>query len=85
MRAAAAVAIGAALAAFPVLSRAEPPARGRNLDLPLAADVTTNPDWAEKPDADQMASHFPPLAQWMNLSGTVSMTCTVAVSGVLND
>jgi TonB family protein len=43
------------------------------------------PDWERMPDAEQMASYFPPAALAQHASGRVRMTCKVRANGTLTD
>jgi TonB family protein len=54
------------------------------MSLPLSG-TTINPDWAELPDADTLADHYPPLAMMMQLEGRAVIECKVAATGRLNN
>jgi len=53
-------------------------------NLPVEG-VVTNPEWLRKPDGDDMAHFYPPLAQMFSLSGRAVIDCTVTVQGSLSD
>lgn len=48
-------------------------------------NVITQPDWAEKPNAESFARHYPQLATAMELSGAATVSCSVNVEGRLVD
>ena len=51
---------------------------------PPRASVITNPQWVERPNADQLMRAYPQRAIDRGLSGSASLRCTVRVDGTLN-
>lgn len=76
------------IAAAMAFGLASPAAFGQDapggLDLPLQG-VITNPDWAQIPTGEDMARYYPPLAQYLALTGRVVISCTVTSAGALSD
>jgi TonB family protein len=62
-------ALAAALALMPVLAQAQ----------------DRNPDWLVKPDAEMIASHYPPFALWLEVTGRAVIACKVSPQGRLFD
>lgn len=48
---------------------------------PAAAQDTTRPDWAWKPSAEVVADYYPGEASDRSVSGRVTLSCSVLVSG----
>ena len=71
-------------AAAPAAPTGKPRAARPDIELPVEG-VVTNPDWLEKPTADQVASVYPTLPQWVGLAGRAKLDCTVSVQGVLQN
>jgi TonB family protein len=58
--------------------------------LALAADpprpsVITNPDWLQRPSGEDLADHYPEIAQRINMDGRATISCTVSTLGKLDD
>jgi protein TonB len=52
---------------------------------PARASVVTRPDWARKPNADDMARYYPDRAQRMEVGGRATIRCTVNAKGSLEN
>lgn len=52
---------------------------------PRAPSVITNPDWIQRPTADQLMRAYPNLALDRGVSGSASLNCSVRVDGTLAD
>lgn len=50
-----------------------------------APPLTTNPDWLEKPNGEDIASHYPQIAQALNIEGRAMIRCQVDFQGLLRD
>jgi TonB family protein len=50
-------------------------------NAPPRPTVITNPDWAQRPDADDLAEQYPAVAQFIGLGGKVQLHCIVATDG----
>jgi TonB family protein len=70
-----ALASGGAAAAGPV--------GGPRPDLPVEGMIT-EPDWAARPSANDVARFYPPVAQLMQLSGRAEVSCAVTTQGALS-
>jgi protein TonB len=46
--------------------------------------VITNPDWARKPNGDDMAQYYPTRAMDLGKEGSVTIKCTVNAKGTLD-
>lgn len=51
-------------------------------ELPLEG-VITNPDWAERPSADDVGRYYPAFATLIHLSGAAEISCPVDTTGRL--
>ena len=51
---------------------------------PPRASVITSPDWARRPNADDMQKYYPDRASRMNIEGRATIHCTVDARGQLN-
>jgi protein TonB len=51
---------------------------------PPRPSVITNPDWARRPSAEDVARYYPDRAQRMELEGRATLSCTVDARGTLN-
>ena len=49
------------------------------------AQRITNPDWASRPDGQQVAEAYPPLAMQMGIEGRSTLSCTVSTEGRLRN
>jgi TonB family protein len=69
-----ALGVGAAAAA---------PLGGARPDLPVEG-VITEPDWASRPSANDVARFYPQVAQLLQLPGRAEVNCAVTVQGALS-
>ena len=57
----------------------------QTVDLPPppqpTPSVITSPDWLTRPGADEFSRYYPQAAETQNLSGAVTLLCTVAANG----
>jgi protein TonB len=51
---------------------------------PPRPTVITQPDWSQKPSADDMARYYPERAQRLNVTGRAELACTVLANGKVN-
>ncbi|WP_297803567.1 TonB family protein [uncultured Brevundimonas sp.] len=52
---------------------------------PRAPSVITNPDWIQRPTADQLLRAYPDAALERGISGSTTLNCSVRVDGTLSD
>jgi protein TonB len=45
--------------------------------------VITQPDWARKPNAEDMSKYYPERASRMQIEGSATISCTVSARGTL--
>ena len=50
---------------------------------PAPPSVITNPDWARRPNSDDLAQYYPDRAQRVGKGGVARMQCSVTASGSL--
>ena len=60
------------------------PEAGSPLALPLDGG-TTAPDWLRTPSGEDLEREYPPLAQYLKLSGGAQISCAVQTDGRLDD
>ena len=58
---------------------------GGSAEAAPPAPVTTNPDWLERPSAEDVAALYPKLAMAMSITGRATVACQVDSYGVLED
>jgi hypothetical protein len=76
------IGVGAcAAAAMAAEAPAGAKAAPRRAKMPVEGIV--NPDWAQVPSGEVLANYFPPLANFLGLSGRVKMQCAVTTAGTL--
>ena len=51
---------------------------------PPRPSVITNPDWARRPSAEEVARYYPDRAMRMEVGGSASLSCTVTARGTLS-
>src|SRR5690606_13620266 len=72
----------------PVAKRIEeprPPAPPPPEAPPPRPSVITNPDWARRPSAEDMARYYPDRASRMGVSGRATLSCSVTAKGTLEN